>query len=85
VGRRRASVLVGAGIVASRFVVAEVPALTLTMLRYAIGFACLLPFALPALPGALAVLRTRDAIALIAAGLWLATRLQPGKAAGAPG
>ncbi|MDB5749599.1 MAG: hypothetical protein JWP65_20 [Ramlibacter sp.] len=46
-GRRRASVLVGAGIVASRFVVAEVPPLTLTMLRYAIGFACLLPFACP--------------------------------------
>lgn len=36
---------VGAAIVASRFVVAEVPPLTLAMLRYAIGFACLLPFA----------------------------------------
>jgi len=42
-------VQVGAAIVASRFVVAEVPPLTLAMLRYAIGFACLLPFALPAL------------------------------------
>ena len=39
-------VQVGAAIVASRFVVAEVPPLTLAMLRYAIGFACLLPFAL---------------------------------------
>jgi len=36
---------VGAAIVASRFAVAEVPPLTLAMLRYAIGFACLLPFA----------------------------------------
>lgn len=38
-------VQVGAAIVASRFVVAEVPPLTLAMLRYAIGLACLLPFA----------------------------------------
>jgi drug/metabolite transporter (DMT)-like permease len=38
-------VLVGAAIVASRFAVAEVPPLTLAMLRYAIGFCCLLPFA----------------------------------------
>lgn len=37
-------VQVGAAIVASRFVVAEVPPLTLALLRYAIGFACLLPF-----------------------------------------
>lgn len=36
---------VGAAIVASRFAVAEVPPLTLAMLRYAIGFVCLLPFA----------------------------------------
>lgn len=35
---------VGAAIVASRFAVAEVPPLTLAMLRYAIGFFCLLPF-----------------------------------------
>ena len=42
-------VQVGAGIVASRFAVAEVPPLTLAMLRYAIGFACLLPFALAVL------------------------------------
>lgn len=39
---------VGASIVASRFAVAEVPPLTLAMLRYAIGFACLLPFAIEA-------------------------------------
>ena len=37
-------VQVGAAIVASRFVVADVPPLTLALLRYAIGFACLLPF-----------------------------------------
>ena len=36
---------VGAAIVASRFAVGEVPPLTLAMLRYAIGFACLVPFA----------------------------------------
>ena len=40
---------VGAAIVVSRFAVAQVPPLTLAMLRYAIGFLCLLPFALPAL------------------------------------
>jgi drug/metabolite transporter (DMT)-like permease len=37
-------VQVGAAIVASRMVVADVPPLTLAMLRYAIGFLCLLPF-----------------------------------------
>jgi drug/metabolite transporter (DMT)-like permease len=37
-------VQVGAAIVASRFAVAEVPPLTLAMLRYAIGFFCVLPF-----------------------------------------
>lgn len=37
---------VGAAIVASRFVVAEVPPLTLALLRYAIGLVCLLPFVL---------------------------------------
>lgn len=61
--------LVGAGIVASRFVVAEVPPLTLAMLRYAIGFACLLPFALPPLRAALAVLRGRDLAAMAALGI----------------
>lgn len=34
-------VQVGAAIVASRMVVADVPPLTLAMLRYAIGFLCL--------------------------------------------
>ena len=62
-------VLVGAAIVASRFVVAEVPPLTLAMLRYTIGFACLLPFALPSLGQALRVLRGRDLVALTALGV----------------
>ncbi len=44
---------------ASRFAVAEVPPLTLAMLRYTIGFACLLPFAW----GGLAVARSRLAAA----------------------
>lgn len=38
-------VQVGAATVATRFAVAEVPPLTLAMLRYAIGFLCLAPFA----------------------------------------
>jgi drug/metabolite transporter (DMT)-like permease len=62
-------VQVGAAIVASRFVVAEVPPLTLAMLRYAIGFLCLLPFALPALPSLRAVLRPRDLLAMAAIGI----------------
>lgn len=37
-------VQVGAAIVESRMVVADVPPLTLAMLRYAIGFLCRLPF-----------------------------------------
>lgn len=41
-------VQVGAAIVASRFVLSEVAPLTLAMLRYAIGFLCLLPFAFAA-------------------------------------
>jgi drug/metabolite transporter (DMT)-like permease len=40
------SILVGAGIAVSRLAVAEVQPLTLAMLRYAIGGACLLPFAM---------------------------------------
>lgn len=60
---------VGAAIVASRFVVAQVPPLTLAMLRYAVGFACLLPFALPALRPTLRVLRPRDALAMAALGI----------------
>jgi drug/metabolite transporter (DMT)-like permease len=62
-------VLVGAGIVASRFVVAEIPPLTLAMLRYTLGFLCLLPFALPMLGDALRVLRARDLAALTALGI----------------
>ncbi|WP_217992573.1 DMT family transporter [Polaromonas sp. AET17H-212] len=65
-------VQVGAAIVASRFVVAEVPPLTLALLRYAIGFACLLPFFLksfmaPALEG-----QARAALKNIATADWLA-------------
>ena len=65
-------VQVGAAIVASRFVVADVPPLTLALLRYAIGFACLLPFFLksflaPALDG-----QARSALKNIAIADWLA-------------
>ncbi len=64
-------VQVGAAIVASRFVVAEVPPLTLALLRYAIGFTCLLPFFLksfmaPALDG-----QARAALKNIAITDWL--------------
>lgn len=58
---------VGAAIVASRFAVAEVPPLTLAMLRYAIGFLCLLPFALPALRGPR--FRPRDLAMMAALGI----------------
>ena len=61
--------LVGAGIVASRHVVAEVPPLTLALLRYTIGFLFLLPFALPLLRPALRVLRGRDLLAMTALGV----------------
>jgi drug/metabolite transporter (DMT)-like permease len=61
-------VQVGAAIVASRFVVAEVPPLTLAMLRYAIGFLCLLPFALPALRVLRGQVRGRDLLAMAALG-----------------
>jgi drug/metabolite transporter (DMT)-like permease len=72
-----ASVLVGAGIVASRFAVGEVPPLTLAMLRYAIGFACLLPFAWGGLAGmargsegpAVTGSRTGDLLAMAALGI----------------
>lgn len=60
--------LVGAAIVASRFVVAEVPPLTLALLRYAIGFACLLPFALPSWRALFVPLRPRDLAAMAALG-----------------
>jgi len=61
-------VQVGAAIVASRFVVAEVPPLTLAMLRYAIGFLCLLPFALPALRQLRPLPPARDLLAMAALG-----------------
>ena len=48
-------VQVGAAIVASRYVVAEVPPLTLALLRYAIGVLCLLPF----VPAAMRAARAR--------------------------
>ncbi len=56
---------VGAGIVASRFVLGEVPPLTLAMLRYAVGFLCLLPFAW----GALRLPPRRDLLAMAALGI----------------
>lgn len=59
---------VGAAIVASRFVVDAVPPLTLAMLRYAIGFACLLPFALLALRGPRSAPPARDLVAMAALG-----------------
>lgn len=55
-------VQVGAAIVASRMVVAEVPPLTLAMLRYAIRLLCLLPF----------IFRTFGPLALDSSA-WLAT------------
>jgi len=61
-------VQVGAAIVASRFAVAEVPPLTLAMLRYAIGFACLLPFAWRGVAGMRGV-RSRDLAAMAALGI----------------
>lgn len=60
---------VGAAIVASRFAVAEVPPLTLAMLRYAIGFACLLPFASKALVIRRIDLPTKDLLAMAALGI----------------
>jgi drug/metabolite transporter (DMT)-like permease len=62
-------VQVGAAIVASRFVVAEVPPLTLAMLRYAIGFACLLPFALGEWRAALRSASRADLAAMAALGI----------------
>ena len=59
---------VGAAIVASRFVVGEVPPLTLAMLRYAIGFLCLLPFAWPAVRRMPALPPARDLWAMAALG-----------------
>jgi drug/metabolite transporter (DMT)-like permease len=66
-------VQVGAAIVASRFAIGEVPPLTLAMLRYAIGLACLLPFALRALQPGRAALpvhsRGRDLCTMAALGI----------------
>lgn len=59
---------VGAAIVASRLAVAEVPPLTLAMLRYAIGFLCLLPFALAAMRSLRALPPGRDLLAMAALG-----------------
>lgn len=59
---------VGAAIVASRFVLAEVPPLTLALLRYAIGVLCLLPFALPGLRGLARRPPARDLWAMAALG-----------------
>ncbi len=64
-------VQVGAAIVASRFVVAEVPPLTLALLRYAIGLACLLPFFLKALRAPAPDGQERAAIKNIALKDWL--------------
>lgn len=62
-------VQVGAAIAASRLAVAEVPPLTLAMLRYAIGFACLLPFALRPLAVLPRPLPARDLAAMAALGI----------------
>jgi drug/metabolite transporter (DMT)-like permease len=65
-------VLVGAAIVATRFAVGQVAPLTLAMLRYAIGAACLLPFAVAAWRASGATLRSvspADAAAMAALGI----------------
>ena len=59
---------VGAAIVASRFIVDIVPPLTLAMLRYAVGFLCLLPFALAALRAPHPMPPMRDVLAMAALG-----------------
>lgn len=64
-------VQVGAAIVASRFVVAEVPPLTLALLRYAIALACLLPFFFASYRASAHVHRERTAIKSIAISDWL--------------
>jgi drug/metabolite transporter (DMT)-like permease len=62
-------VQVGAAIVASRFVVEAVPPLTLAMLRYAIGFLCLLPFAAAALRSHPRLPPARDLLVMAALGI----------------
>ena len=59
----------GAAIVATRFVVAQVPPLTLALLRYAIGVLCLLPFAIAAWRGARVRPPPRDLAAMAALGI----------------
>jgi drug/metabolite transporter (DMT)-like permease len=65
-------VQVGAAIVASRFVVADVPPLTLALLRYSIGFCCLLPFLFKHFQALALYLRAPSAIKNIAIKDWLA-------------
>lgn len=65
-------VQVGAAIVASRFVVTDVPPLTLALLRYAIGFACLLPFFLKSFLATALEGQARSALKNIAIADWLA-------------
>ena len=62
-------VQVGAAIVASRFVVAEVPPLTLAMLRYGIGLLCLLPFAVGSWRSAFDSAPRADLVAMAALGI----------------
>lgn len=64
-------VQVGAAIVASRLVVAEVPPLTLALLRYAIALACLLPFLLKSFRAPAHDGQGRAAIKTIAPKDWL--------------
>lgn len=59
-------------IVASRFVVAEVPPLTLALLRYTIGLACLLPFLLKHFRAQALVSRALTAMKTVAPQDWLA-------------
>lgn len=61
-------IAVGAAIVVSRFAVAEVPPLTLAMLRYTIGFLCLAPFAWRA-SRALREAPRKDLLAMAALGI----------------
>lgn len=61
--------LVGAGIVATRHVVAEVPPLTLALLRYAIGVVCLLPFGVASWRAARMTATLRDLAAMAALGI----------------
>jgi drug/metabolite transporter (DMT)-like permease len=65
-------VQVGVAIVASRFVVTELAPLTLALLRYAIGFACLLPFFLKSFTAPPLAGQAREAIKSIALRDWLA-------------